>query len=358
MGTVTARTRKDGTIGHTAQVRIKRNGVVVFTESQTFDRDPAARSWLKKRERELAEPGALESAVKQDPALKDAIDRYRRESVRDIGRTKTQVLRAIEEAPIGGLKCSEVNSQAIVSFAQSLKVKPQTVGNYISHLAAVFAVARPAWGYPLVESHIDDARVVLKKLGQSARSDSRERRPTVDEIGRILKHYTEMESRERAAIPMREIIVFALFSTRRQEEVTRITWEDYHGDRVLVRDMKHPGQKIGNDTWCDLPPEARRVVDSMKRGKGAIFPYNSKSVSASFTRACSFLEIPDLHFHDLRHEGASRLFEMGWNIPHVAAVTGHRSWNSLKRYTHMRQTGDKWAAWEWLDTIAPLQLQS
>jgi integrase len=351
MGTVTARNRKDGTIGHTAQVRIKRNGMIVFTESQTFDRDAAARAWLKRRERELAEPGALESAVKEDPPLKDAIDRYKRESVRDIGRTKKQVLRAIEEAPLGLMKCSEINSQAIVSFAQSLKVKPQTVGNYMSHLAAVFAVARPAWGYPLSESHIDDARVVLKKLGQSARSDSRDRRPTVDEIGRILKHYEEMGTRERSEIPMQQIIVFALFSTRRQEEVCRITWEDYQGDRVMVRDMKHPGQKIGNDTWCDLPPEARRVVDSMKPGKGAIFPYNSKSVSASFTRACSFLEIPDLHFHDLRHEGASRLFEMGWNIPHVAAVTGHRSWNSLKRYTHMRQTGDKWAGWEWLDTI-------
>ncbi|WP_244133623.1 tyrosine-type recombinase/integrase [Burkholderia gladioli] len=48
-----------------------------------------------------------------------------------------------------------------------------------------------------------------------------------------------------------------------------------------------------------------------------------------------------MHFHDLRHEGASRLFEMGLNIPHVAAVTGHRSWSSLKRYTHLRHVGDR-----------------
>jgi hypothetical protein len=31
-----------------------------------------------------------------------------------------------------------------------------------------------------------------------------------------------------------------------------------------------------------------------------------------------------LHFHDLHHEGVSRLFEMGETIPHVAAVSGHR----------------------------------
>jgi len=358
MGTITPRKRKDGSIGHTAQIRLKKGGKVIYTEAETFDRRSAAEAWLKKRERELAEPGALESAQKEDPPLKDAIDRYRRESKRDLGRTKSQVLRAIEDSALGAMKCSEVSSQAIVSFAQTLNVKPQTVGNYMSHLAAVFSVARPAWGYPLREGQIEDARVVLKKLGQSSRSAKRDRRPTIEEINRLLDYYTEMDSRERAEIPMREIIVFALYSTRRQEEITRVTWEDYEGDRVLVRDMKHPGQKIGNDTWCDLPPEARRVIDTLPRGKGAIFPYNHRSISGSFTKACKFLTIPDLHFHDLRHEGASRLFEMGLNIPHVAAVTGHRSWASLKRYTHLRQTGDKWAGWKWLDLIAPVQAQS
>jgi integrase len=55
-----------------------------------------------------------------------------------------------------------------------------------------------------------------------------------------------------------------------------------------------------------------------------------------------------LHFHDLRHEGISRLFEMGRSIPQVAAVSGHRSWQSLQRYSHIRQTGDKYAGWKWL----------
>ena len=55
-----------------------------------------------------------------------------------------------------------------------------------------------------------------------------------------------------------------------------------------------------------------------------------------------------MHFHDLRHEGVSRLFEKGLTIPHVATVSGHRSWQSLKRYTHIRQVGDKYVGWQWL----------
>ncbi|MBU9390188.1 tyrosine-type recombinase/integrase [Burkholderia multivorans] len=353
MGTITARKRKDGSIGYTVQIRRKQNGQVVYTEAKTFDREAAARAWRDKREKELDQPGVLESAKQEDPPLSDVIDRYMRESKRALGKTKKQVLNTIKTKPLGRMHCSEIKSPDYKAFADSLNVQPQTVGNYMSHLSSVVRIARPAWGYPLSEKELDDALTVTKRMGITGRSRSRDRRPTRDELDRILTYYTEMEARDRAEIPMREIIVFAMFSTRRQEEITTICIEDYQGDRVLVRDMKHPGQKIGNDTWCDLPPEAARIIEAVRPGRGPIFPYNHKSISASFTRACAFLAIEDLVFHDLRHEGTSRLFEMGWNIPHVAAVTGHRSWNSLKRYTHLRHTGDRWKDWEWLDRLAP-----
>ena len=31
----------------------------------------------------------------------------------------------------------------------------------------------------------------------------------------------------------------------------------------------------------------------------------------------------------------------------AAAVSGHRSWQSLQRYTHIRKKGDKYAGWRW-----------
>src|SRR5215475_6719922 len=79
-----------------------------------------------------------------------------------------------------------------------------------------------------------------------------------------------------------------------------------------------------------------------------IFPYSTDAISAAFTRTCRFLGIEDLRFHDLRHKETSRLFEMGKTITQAAAVSGHRSWTSLKRYTHIRQTGDKYKDWKWL----------
>jgi len=65
-------------------------------------------------------------------------------------------------------------------------------------------------------------------------------------------------------IPMQKMVTFALFSMRRQEEITLLRWEDLDGDRILVRNMKHPGDKKGNNVYCELPPEALAIIKSMR----------------------------------------------------------------------------------------------
>ncbi|RVI07745.1 site-specific integrase [Sinorhizobium meliloti] len=346
MGTITARKRKDGSVGYMARVRVMRDGAT-YHETETFDRRPAATAWMKKRERELAIPGAIAGAVAIDPTLAKAIERYTEESIKEIGRTKAQVLKTIKNYDIANRPCSTIKSKDIIEFLQSLTGKPQTVGNYASHLAAIFAIARPMWDYRLDEQEMKDAIKVARRMGIISRSVQRNRRPTLEELDQLLGHFIERRKKAPQAMPMHKVILFALFSTRRQEEITRIEWKDFQKEhrRILVRDMKHPGEKIGNDMWVDLPDEAIQIMESMPRSKSEIFPYSTDATTANFTRACRLLGIEDLHFHDLRHEGISRLFEMGLNIPHVAAVSGHRSWVSLKRYAHIRETGDKYAGW-------------
>jgi integrase len=330
-----------------AQIVVKKDGKIAHREAQTFDRRPAANAWIVKREAELKRPGGLEQ--KEDPVLSIVIDRFIAESKTVVLGTKAQVLKTIRNSDLGEIKCSELTSHALVSFARDLNknVEPQTCGNYFSHLSNIFTVARPAWGYPLVRQEFDDAVVVLKKLGLIRKGIERNRRPTLDELNRLMEHFGRIREHRPSSIPMQKIVAFAIFSTRRQEEITLLRWEDLDADRILVRDMKHPGDKIGNNVYCELPPEALAIVKSMPRSDPRIFPYSTDAISAGFTRACRFLGIDDLRFHDLRHEGISRLFELGKTIPQAAAVSGHRSWTSLKRYTHIRQAGDKYANWLW-----------
>lgn len=358
MGTITARKRKDGSIGYTAIVRIKRQGKIVHQEIETFEREKAATIWMKARETELAKKEVLDAILNPptDPTLSEVITKYLTESVRDYGKTKRQVLASIQAHSIGSLRCSEIGSQQIVAFAQSIGSQPQTVGNYLAHLASVFAIAKPAWGYQLDKQAIDDARLVCQRMSITSRSNSRTRRPTIDELNKLMAHFGISKYKRVDTIPMQDMILFAIFSTRRLAEITRLTFEDFNEEHseIWVRDMKHPGEKIGNDVMTILPPEAKAMILKYRKDKdqtGVIFPFNERTMSSLFTRACHVLGIEDLHFHDLRHDGVSRLFELGWAIPNVSQVSGHRTWTSLKRYTHIRQTGDKYANWEWLDTM-------
>ena len=94
MGTITARERKNGSTGYTAQILRKKSGKIVHREAQTFDRRQAASAWLKRRETELSEPGAIERAKAPDKSLANAIDRYIAESRKVIGRTPSQESRS------------------------------------------------------------------------------------------------------------------------------------------------------------------------------------------------------------------------------------------------------------------------
>ncbi len=357
MAHIIERRRKDGSIAYLAQIAVKRKGKWAHREARSFDQKSSAKAWLKKRMKEVEAAGNDLSTIRnRGRTLADAIDRYTQESVKAVGRTKTQVLRSIKEYDIADMDCSEIQSHDIVAFAKELGATriPSTVSNYLSHLGAIFALARPAWGIELDQRAMKDAFVVCNRLGITGKGRSRDRRPSLEELDALLTLFRNKHAHRPSSLPMHKVVGFALFSTRRQEEITRIAWEglDTKHRRVFVADMKHPGDKVGNDVWCDLPPEALQIAIGMPRKKDLIFPYQGDTISASFTRACKFLGIDDLRFHDLRHEGVSRLFETGLSIPQVAAVSGHRSWSSLQRYTHIKQSGDKYVGWKWLNELS------
>ncbi len=346
MGTITTRERADGSVAYRAEVVTRHDGKR-HKHSATFDRESAAKAWIKRKEKEVRSDGYHPAKRRVAVTVGDAIDRYVADHER-MGKTKAQCLRTLRRDPIADVDCRDVGVVVLSDLIARLgeDKQPQTVGNYMSHLGSVLAVARDAWEYPIDADAMKRALKANQRLGTVAKSRKRDRRPTVAEMDRLVAYFRERR-RQADAMPMDVLAAFAMFSTRRQEEICRITWADLDvaHSRVLVRDMKHPGEKIGNNVWCELPPEALRIIEAQPCKDARIFPFNQKSVSTAFTRATKFLGIVDLHFHDLRHEGVSRLFELGRTIPQAASVSGHRSWQSLQRYSHIRATGDRWGGW-------------
>lgn len=346
MATIIERKRKDGTSAYLVQITVRRGGKN-HREAKTFRTMREARSWAKFREEELEDPAALVKT--EDPQLREAIKRYVREA-RRLGRTKSQVLRSLQELPIADMRCSEIRSHHIVDMARSLAETrhPSTVASYMSYLGAVFEIARPGWNWPLDNQAMQDALVVAAKQGLTGRSDQRDRRPTLAELDKLMGLFI---GRREDRAPMAAITAFAIFSARRESEICRLLWDDLDGDRILVRDAKDPRGSAGNHIWTELTPEAQRIIKAQPKDGECIFPYKPDTIATAWRDACKLLDIKDLKFHDLRHEAVSRLFEMGRTIPQVASVSGHRSWQNLQRYTHLRQTGDKYEGWRWLDRI-------
>jgi len=69
---------------------------------------------------------------------------------------------------------------------------------------------------------------------------------------------------------------------------------------------------------------------------GKVWAYTLDGLRASWRRALKHAGIEGLRFHDLRHEATSRLIEKGFNPMEVSAITGHKTLQMLKRYTHLR----------------------
>jgi hypothetical protein len=242
MGTITERPRKDGSFAYLAQILVMRDSKIVRRESRTFDRRPPAASWINKREAELAKPGEVLGAKSRTAGatLTDVIDRYIAESARAIGSTKAQVLRTIKTFDLAAKACADISSQDYVELAQQLAKsrEPSTVATYLYSLGAIVSIANPAWGYPLDPHALSDARKVTKKLGLTGKGRSRTRRPTLAELEKLLDYFQRQKTRYPSSIPMAELTLFALFSTRREEEVTRIRWDDRAGPVCLNRFLR------------------------------------------------------------------------------------------------------------------------
>lgn len=356
MGTITARKRSNGATAYTAQIRIKRTGVVIHSEAQTFERKADASAWMRRRETELAEPGAIEAIKTPDPTLAAIIERYLDDlgKIKTIGRTKAFTLKQIAASALGALPARSVDSVQLVAYARQRlaadKVKPATVQNDLVLLSGVFSIAQAAWGYRLDDREMDKAKAVCRQMGYAERAEELTRVPTVEELDRIMAHFQDAARRRPWAVPMLKLVAVAIFTTRRQEEITLLRWDDLNPDdqAILVRNVKHPRKKMGNNLWAKVPDEGWALIHSMPRVDERIFPFTTDAVSAQFTRACDWLGIEDLRFHDLRRAGVTRLFEMGLGIPEVASVSLHKDWNMLRRYTNLKKMGDRYAGWKWL----------
>jgi len=344
VATITPYKKRSGELSYRAQVRIKQAGKIVFSKARSFPTEAAARSWAKRMEVESAKPGFIEEQQLGKTTIADLITRYKAELTEadSLGRTKGYTLDLLLRGSLADLQANALTSADLIEYCRLRAASgagPATIEQDVIYLRTCIDYAMRAWKLALATTlaEINAATPSLRKLGLTAKSNHRNRRPTTDELELIMGWLARREQRINASIPHRDIVQFAIATCMRAGEIGRITWRDLDEQRrtVIIRKRKDPSNKHQNDQEVPLLGEAWEIVARQPRTDERIFPYKMKSVSAAFERAVKALGIADLCFHDLRHEGTSRLFEAGYLIQETAIVTGHKSWNNLKRYTQL-----------------------
>jgi integrase len=306
----------------------------------TFDTKREAKDWAVQSEAQANHIAAGGFApVPKGATLADLIGKYLESSTKVSGRTKTNTL-AMLVRELGRVKLSNLNAVVLRDFIDRRTddgAGGVTIAGDLSFLSAVLKWGRHARQLDLPERLALDARAGLAHRGLNTRSQERSREPTDNELSRIYALWATMHKQK---IPMQTLCLFALATGMRQGEITRLEIEDVDraAKTVVIRDRKDPRQKAGNHQTVPLLPDAWAIVEPLiaERKTGFLFPYDSRSVSASFTRACTALGIADLHFHDLRHRAAAQFFRLGLGIPQVALLTGHKTWAMLRRYTSIK----------------------
>ncbi|MGS1076634.1 site-specific integrase [Pseudoxanthomonas beigongshangi] len=300
------------------------------TASRTFNGKRSAEEWARTTEDALRSGKGL----KEEMTLAQLIDRYSREMARfkPLTATKRGNLKRWEET-LGSRTLTSLTGQDVLDHVAKRKISAATMAMELGFLAEVLAAGRSLWNLTIPDI-VAAVRPTLRRAKKIGKPQERDRRPTKKEMETLEGFFRHNFGK----IPMRDIIPFAVETAMRMGEIVSLRWEDYQpGNKpmILIRDRKDPNEKDGNDQWVPLLGDAAKIIERQEREGALIFPYKADSVGAAFRRACIRLQINDLHFHDLRHEGTSRLFERGYQIHEVALVTGHRDWKSLKRYTQL-----------------------
>jgi integrase len=288
---------------------------------------------------------------KREATLGDIFLRYLAEvgQMKDLGPTIGYILKRLAASEIGKVYASRYLPSHIVehcAMRQAEGACPATIMQDVSAMATPLKHARIAWDMKdILLEPLKDAKQLLSHMQVISKSKPRDRRPTKQESALMLDFFKVQDQDGRTVIPMAEIFEFQLYSARRISETCRLKCIDVNvKDRTcIVRDMKDPRQKKGNDHEFPLLGRAWEIVEprlqawDQKDPDARIFPYNSKSISARFYETKKTLGIVGLRLHDLRRECASRLFEAGYSVPEVMLVTGHKTPNMLLRtYTALK----------------------
>lgn len=243
-----------------------------------------------------------------DKTMCIALEMYRtRVSILKKGfKQETYRVDQLSRSFLGKKLVSEVTSVDIATYRDErlAVINPRTkktlssssVRLEMSLLSNFFDISRIEWGL-CGDNPVKNVRKPKSPPGRDRRLTARE--------DRLILRYAHQHSNN----DLYSIIVLALETAARQGEILGLLWENIN---LKTRIAHLPITKNGSKRDIPLSMKARDALIRMGiKSSGPVFGYTSEGFKSTWRFMTIKLKIENLHFHDLRHESCSRLFEIG-----------------------------------------------
>ena len=305
----------------TWRTKIRKKGYPSLSAS--FDTKADAQRWAAEIEGDMSRKRFVDTREAEGTTVAEAFQRYAREvSAQKKGvRQELTRIKTWSDGKYGSKSLAELRSSDLAEYRDARLaegISTNTVRLSLALISHLYTVAIKDWG-------IEGLSNPVAKLRMPKGSRERDRRPTSAELEGVLKAAAAIHHE----LPV--VIEIAIETAMRRSELLTLRREHVKGKHALLEDTKNGSRRL-----VPLSLRARALIDSLPaRIDGTVFSLAPHSVSQYFLRACRAAKVDDLHFHDMRHEGTSRLFEKGLSIMEVASITGHKTMSMLKRYTHL-----------------------
>jgi integrase len=195
---------------------------------------------------------------------------------------------------------------------------PNTIRLELAILSNLYNIAENEWGCEGLDN--PTSKIKLPRL-----PSGRTRRLSQSEFDLIVQN-SESHLLE-------SIVIIALETAMRRSEIVSVKWDNINFNK---RTLFIPVTKNGEAREIPLSTTAISLLKSLQHGSDEqVFNITAHAITIAFGRACKRANLSNLHFHDLRHEAISRLFEKELSLAEVATISGHKTWAMLRRYTHL-----------------------
>ncbi|MEW6414255.1 MAG: site-specific integrase [Pseudomonadota bacterium] len=322
------------------------------TTIKTFRLKKDAEDWARRTEDEMVRGLFVQRAPAERLTFEKAMQRYLAE-VTPIKRPMTQSGERKRSVPLidffGKYSLAAVTPELIAQYRDKRLAgddrrddggKPipraaNTVRLELALLGHLFTVAVKEWGLGLAYNPVLNVRRPAPGAGRNRRLDADEE---VRLLAAVDAHSNPM---------LRWIVRVALETGMRSSEIATLRRNQVDLERRIVRLLETkntlprtvPLTTTATAIFQEALAHPIRPIDTDliffgEPGKdGKRRPYNFNKVWLDIKRSVG---CADFRFHDLRHEAVSRFVEAGLSDQEVSAISGHKSMQMLKRYTHLR----------------------